>query len=156
MQARTYQAPNMLTALERIQDELGPEALIRGVPQQEEQVRQTDLLLRPHLDLHVAHPHRADAPIRQQSPRTRRLRASLDEVGRNECPRFVRAELSHGTDGVELIEANGLTAHDPWPDPSLDLSPKSIMLSSESSSESWPPALPPANEAMALRMASTA
>ncbi len=33
MQARTYQAPNMLTALERIQDELGPEALIVSVRQ---------------------------------------------------------------------------------------------------------------------------
>jgi len=33
MQARTYQAPNMLTALERIQEELGPEALIVSVRQ---------------------------------------------------------------------------------------------------------------------------
>ncbi len=33
MQARTYQAPNMLAALERIQDELGPEALIVSVRQ---------------------------------------------------------------------------------------------------------------------------
>lgn len=33
MQAHTYQAPNMLTALERIQEELGPEALIVSVRQ---------------------------------------------------------------------------------------------------------------------------